>query len=68
MISPETHQLVAAIVTEARERGLDLEMESLVVEQSLPVMRLRLGDRVLRSVRVRLPGASGSRELTLGLA
>jgi len=62
VITRETRDLRDAILAEARARGIDLEQESLVVEQSLPVLRLRTGDRVLRAARIRLPGVWGSIE------
>lgn len=60
MFSRETRQLRDLILDEARDRGVALEVESLTIEQELPVLRLRVGDRVLRASRVRLPGTSGS--------
>jgi hypothetical protein len=61
MVTPDTHDLVAAILREARSRGVDLDDESVTVQGDLPVLRVRLGRRVLRTTRVRLPGPPGSR-------
>lgn len=56
----ETHQLVAAILAEARERGVVLRTESISPEVGMPVLRVRAGGRVLRSANVRLPAAPGT--------
>ncbi len=60
VITRETRDLRDAILAEGRDRGIDLEQESLVVEQNLPVLRLRVEDRVLRAARIRLPGLPGA--------
>lgn len=62
MIPRETRDLRDEILGEARARGIDLQQESLVVEQNLTVLRLRVEDRVLRAARIRLLGAWGSNE------
>lgn len=61
MVTPATHDLVAAILREARSRGVDLDDESVTMQGGLPVLRVRLGRRVLRTTRIRLPGPPGSR-------
>lgn len=60
MLPGPSQHLRDAILAEARDRGVHLVQESLKVDFGLPVLRLRLGDRVLRSVRIRLPGLPGS--------
>lgn len=55
-----TRLLCDEILAEACARGVRLEQESLTLEFDLPVLRLRLADRVLRGTRIRLPGAPGS--------
>jgi hypothetical protein len=59
MIPPSAARLRDQILTEAHARGIDLEQEGLALEQDLPVLRLRLGGAILRSARIRLPGAPG---------
>ena len=56
-----TRALVATILREARSRGVDLDEESVTVQGDLPVLRIRIGRRVLRTARIRLPGPPGSR-------
>jgi hypothetical protein len=58
MISRTARQLRDAILEEAHGRGVLLDEESFKNERGLPVLRLRLGDRVLRGTQVRLPGSS----------
>ena len=58
MISRTARQLCDAILDEARGRGVPLVEESFKNERGLPVLRLRLEERVLRSTQVRLPGSS----------
>ena len=62
MVTPDTPNLVTAILREARSRGVDLDDESVTMEGDLPVLRVRLGRRVLRTTRIRLPGPPGSRQ------
>jgi hypothetical protein len=62
MSAHEPRTLTAAILADAQVRGVDLAEHSLTVEQGLPVLRFRVGDRVLRTARVRLPGAPGSNQ------
>ncbi len=62
MFTPDTHDLVTAILREARSRGVDLDEESVTTQGDLPVLRVRLGRRVLRTTRIRLPGPPGSLE------
>jgi hypothetical protein len=59
-----TRLLCDEILAEARARGVRLEQESLTLELDLPVLRLRLADRVLHGTRIRLPGAPGSSAYT----
>ncbi len=46
-----TRLLCDEILAEARARGVRLEQESLKLELDLPVLRLRLADRVLRTAQ-----------------
>ncbi len=64
MFPRSTRLLCDEILAEARARGVRLEQESLTLELDLPVLRLRLADRVLRGTRIRLPGAPGSSTYT----
>ena len=62
VITRETLLLRDSLLAEARARGVPLDEKSVTLEVNLPVLRVRYGDRVLRSARIRLPGASGSCE------
>lgn len=58
MISRSSCQLRDAILAEARDRGVPLDEETFKIERGLPVLRLRLGDRVLWGAHVWLPGSA----------
>jgi hypothetical protein len=58
MITPPNRLLRDSILAEARARGVPLAEETFKFEQGLPVLRLRLGERVLRGVHVGFPGSS----------
>ncbi len=62
MIPAPTYHLRDLILAEARARGFDLDEYAFRLEQDLPVLRLRLGPRVLWGCRVRLPGEPGLRD------
>lgn len=64
MFPRSTRLLCDEILAEARARGVQLEQESLTLELDLPVLRLRLGDRVFHGTRIRLPGVPGSSAYT----
>ena len=64
MFPRSTRLLCDEILAEAHARGVQLEQESLTLELDLPVLRLRLADRVLRATRIRLPGVPGSSAYT----
>ncbi len=56
----EARVLRDEILAEVRlKRGVALRQESLTVEHGMPVLRVRIGDRVLRGVQVRLPALPG---------
>lgn len=56
MIPKQALHLARLILTTAQARGIDLRQRFLRLEHGLPVLRLRLGDRVLRGCHVGLPG------------
>lgn len=55
-VSKQAHHLARLILTTAQARGIALRQRHLRLERGLPVLRLRLGDRVLRGCHVGLPG------------
>ncbi len=56
----EARLLRDEILAEVRlRRGIALQQESLTVERGLPVLRVRIGERVLRGVQVWLPAVPG---------
>jgi hypothetical protein len=64
MMTPTEALLLRDIIlAEARARGVPLEEHSLRVEYDLPVLRLRLGEMIVRGTRVRLPARPGQRHL-----
>jgi hypothetical protein len=59
-IPREARLLRDSILAEVRlRRGIALQQESLILHHGMPVLHVRIGERVLRSVSVRLPGGSG---------
>ncbi len=59
VIPAASYHLRDLILAEARSRGFDLDEYVFRLEQELPVLRFRLGPRVLWGGHMRLPGGPG---------
>ncbi len=59
-VPAEAHHLRDVILSEARGRGMDLDEYGLRIEYDLPVLRVRLGRKILWGCRISLPSEARS--------